>query len=288
MNQKEKNKTLLTFGLVIVVMVLLASSLPRLDLQPGMPLPEMINSKLILRSDDQLALVSVEMREFFMIVMSILLMGCFLYAFYKFITGCPWRELRTILLNYFIFIFILTIGILFFVIFLPHGELTPMEEMKLEIPPPPVSSPLGAVPPGLLWVAGIILLVLLVLASLWVFSMTTKKDSVVDKIKLEAERAQRALLTGQNYKDVIIRCYKQMNFALAEDQKIERQDFMTAREFEAVIKAAGIAPDPIHQLTQLFENVRYGHFQASPEDDQVAIQCLEDLIHSCSEFKPGT
>ena len=78
---------------------------------------------------------------------------------------------------------------------------------------------------------------------------------------LEAEKAWQALITGLDLKDVIVKCYRQMSLALEKEQGIERKDFMTTREFENLLEAAGIPHDPIHQLTQLFEAVRYGNWQ---------------------------
>jgi hypothetical protein len=287
MNQKEKNRTLFFLGLVILAVVLMAWGLPNLTLQPGMPLPELINQKIVLRNTDNQLAAAVGVGEFFAIIIGFLLLASFLYALYQFIKGAHWRDLKAVFLNYLLTIFLLSAAIMFFILLLPHKGTAQIEELPLETPIPLARSPLGSVPPILLWVAGILLLVILVLAGLWVFTTMIKEKCLMEKIKLEAEKAQRALLTGHDYKDVIIQCYKQMNLAMAQEQKIERQDYMTAREFEAIIKAAGISPAPIHQLTRLFENVRYGHSQSRPEDEQLAIQCLEELIRACSEVKPG-
>jgi len=53
---------------------------------------------------------------------------------------------------------------------------------------------------------------------------------------------------------------------------------MTTREFEDVLEAAGFPYDPIHELTRLFEAVRYGNWQPTPVDEQNAIQCLEAIM----------
>ncbi len=93
------------------------------------------------------------------------------------------------------------------------------------------------------------------------------------------------MLTGQDFKDVIIKCYRQMNLAVAQDQGIQREAFMTTREFETVLEETGLPRASIHQLTLLFESVRYGHWQANKRDEQLASRCLEDIIQYCSENK---
>jgi len=97
-------------------------------------------------------------------------------------------------------------------------------------------------------------------------------------VGLEAEKAWQALITGLDLKDVIIKCYRQMSLALEQEQGIERKDFMTPREFENLLEAAGIPHEPIHQLTQLFEAVRYGNWQPNLVDEQKAIHCLQAIV----------
>jgi hypothetical protein len=72
---------------------------------------------------------------------------------------------------------------------------------------------------------------------------------------------------------------------LAEEQGIERKDSMTVREFENLLEVAGVPYDPVHQLTQLFEAVRYGHWQPNPIDEEKAIHCLEAIVLYSREAK---
>jgi hypothetical protein len=107
----------------------------------------------------------------------------------------------------------------------------------------------------------------------------------MDILELEAEKARQELKTGLGLKDVIIRCYRQMSLALAKEQGIEREDFMTTGEFENLLEATGVPHDPVHQLTQLFEAVRYGNWQSNPIDEQKAIRCLEAILLYSREAK---
>jgi hypothetical protein len=43
---------------------------------------------------------------------------------------------------------------------------------------------------------------------------------------------------------------------------------MTTGEFENLLETAGLPHDPIHQLTQLFDAVRYGNWKPNPADEQ--------------------
>jgi hypothetical protein len=69
-----------------------------------------------------------------------------------------------------------------------------------------------------------------------------------------------------------------MSQALKKGRGIERDASMTTGEFEASLEAAGIPHEPIHQLTRLFDAVRYGNWQPGPAEKQKAIQCLEAIM----------
>jgi hypothetical protein len=150
-------------------------------------------------------------------------------------------------------------------------------ELPIPTPEPPVTSPLGAVPAPVLWLVGIGLLALSVLAGVWMLRPSPQM-SPIDLVGWEAEKARQALRTGAGLKDVILHCYIQMSLAVKQGQGIERQDFMTTGEFEHVLEATGIPHEPIHQLTRLFEAVRYGNWQSSAAEEQMAIQCLESIV----------
>jgi hypothetical protein len=135
------------------------------------------------------------------------------------------------------------------------------------------------------WLIGIGLLSISIVMGVRIFGLPSKRTTTLSRIGLEAEKAWQALQTGRTVKDVIIRCYRQMSLVLEKEQGIERQDSMTTREFEKFLEAAGLPRDPIHQLTQLFEAVRYGDGQPNPMDKQTAIRSLEAIILYSREAK---
>jgi hypothetical protein len=144
---------------------------------------------------------------------------------------------------------------------------------------------LGAVPAWLLWLVGIGLLVSSILVGIWIFAPSSRRETAIDLVGLEAEKAWQALINGLDLKDVIVKCYRQMSLALEQEQGIERKDFMTTREFEHLLETAGVPHDPIYQLTRLFEAVRYGNWQPNPVDEQKAIHCLQAIMLYCREPK---
>jgi hypothetical protein len=171
------------------------------------------------------------------------------------------------------------IGCLVFLVMLfpSSTNYTPPVEIPISTPKPVVTSPVGTVPTSLLWLVGLVLFVISVAVVMWVFT-PSRQVHPIDLVGREAEKARQALITGAGLKDVIVNCYIQMSLALKQEQGIERKDFMTTGEFETLLESAGIPHEPIHQLTRLFDAVRYGNWQPNAEAEQKAIQCLEAII----------
>jgi hypothetical protein len=99
-------------------------------------------------------------------------------------------------------------------------------------------------------------------------------------LESEAQQALQALQSGSNVADVILRCYVQMSRVLQKEQKLELKQTMTARPFERLLEARGFPAAPVHQLTGLFENVRYGYqvLLVSPDPVDFYPACFPSLI----------
>ncbi len=265
-------------GLVMLVTVIIAASLPELELQPGMPRPSVENGQVVLAPIEEEPLVTISVNEFFKILFALILAGSILYLFYKLIKGSDWRELGSYIPPIMV-VGLITCIIIFLIMLLPktQGDTPPMELPLPTITPRP-TAPLGPTPVLLLWLVGIGLLVSSILLGIWIFVPSSRRERTIDLVGLEAENALQSLKTGLGLKDVIVKCYRQMSLALEKEQGIGRKDSMTTREFEKLLEAAGVPHDPIHQLTQLFEAVRYGNWQPNPMDEQKAIHCLEAIM----------
>jgi hypothetical protein len=280
MTGSTKQKTLILLGLVIFIVMMIAASLPQLELQPGMPLPRLQHGQVI-AAKSEAENVSVSVNKFAALVIGLFLAAALLYSTYKLLTGADWKFilglLRTMLVICVIF------SSLLFLILLGSNSTnynSPLE-VPIPTPAPAVTSPLGSVPTSLLWLVGIGLLVLSVLVAVWIFA--SRQTKPIDQVGWEAEKALEALKAGSDLKDVIIRCYLQMGLALNKAREIEREDFMTTGEFENLLEAAGIPHEPVHQLTRLFDAVRYGNWQPNAADEEKAIQCLESIMLYCRE-----
>jgi hypothetical protein len=281
MTGSAKQKALILLGLVMLIMVMIAASLPQVELQPGMPLPRLENNQLVVAPTEKEPLMAVSVSEFVKVILALILTGTLLfilYKLYKRIKNIDWHHLFSYIRPIMVILLMMVSILSIMLMLLSTSQSSGLLELPAPVVTPILTSPLGPVPALLLWLVGIGLLAASILLGIWLLGSTSKRATTIDLLGLEAEKAWQALKTGLDLKDVIVQCYRQMSLALEKEQKIEREDSMTTREFEKLLEAAGVPHDPIHQLTQLFEAVRYGSWQPNPGDEQKAIHCLEAII----------
>jgi hypothetical protein len=284
MTGNAKRKALIFLGLVILSTMVVAVSLPPLELQPGMPLPSVERGQVVVEVPEEGRLASISAIRFILVLIGIVLTGTTLYAAYQLLRGVDWKLITDFLRS--VLIISTVIGCLVFLVMLfPDSTSTvPPVEIPLSTPKPLVTSPVGTVPPSLLWVAGVILLAISVAVLMWVFT-PSQPARPIDLVGVEAEKARQALIAGAGLKDVIVQCYIQMSRALKQEKGIERKDFMTTREFETLLESAGIPHAPLHELTRLFDAVRYGNWQPNATDEQKAMECLEAIMLHSRDIK---
>jgi membrane protease YdiL (CAAX protease family) len=284
MTGSVKHKVLIFLGLVTIVTVIIAASLPQLEFQPGMPLPKLEYDQVVVPPVKAEPSEAISVDKFIIALALLIAAASVSHMIYRLLRGAKRKDLIAFIWPVVVTGLILG-GFVFLIMLLPKSESPAAVELPVPTPEPPVTAPLGPVPPLLLWLVGAGLLVTGILIAIWIFGSPAKRATTIDIVSLEAEKAWQELKAGLGLKDVIIKCYRQMSRALAEEQGIERKESMTAREFENLLEAAGVPYDPVHQLTQLFEAVRYGHWQPNPIDEEKAIHCLEAIVLYTREAK---
>jgi hypothetical protein len=106
-------------------------------------------------------------------------------------------------------------------------------------------------------------------------------DSPLDRLGEEAQEAVEALHAGADVKDIIIRLYLQMSQILEDERGIQRGAAMTPDEFEGSLIRLGFPPEPVHTLTWLFEQVRYGAQWLGEAEQRQAQGSLGAIIAHC-------
>ncbi len=278
MTADVRRRLLILFGLAMIMVMVIATSLRRLEFQPGMPLPKLENNQVVALPALSEPVVAIPVENFFGAFFALVLAGSIMYVLYKtLIKGVQWKNMA-VFLRRMLIIGLIAGGFLLLFLLLPStGGTTSSTTLPIVPVEPQAEAPLGPVPPLVFWLVVIVLMVLCVFAGIWILKSSRKK-SPIELVESEAEKARQALINGQELKGVIIKCYRQMSLGLEEQRGIKRKDFMTTGEFENLLETAGIPHEPIHQLTRLFEAVRYGNWQPNPSDEQSAIQCLEAIL----------
>jgi hypothetical protein len=271
-----KRKALILLGVITLITMMIAANLPQLEFQPGMPLPRLESGQVVAVSIEEEPAVSISAPTFIFVLIALILTAVTLYLMVQLFRGADWKSISDVLRPLLIISAVIA-GLVFLLTLFPGSDSYTPVRFPVSTPRPVITSPLGSAPPSLLWPVGLGLIVISVLVLVWIFT-SSRQASAMNLVGLEAERARRALKTGMHLKDVILHCYMQMSLALKQEQGIERKDFMTTGEFENLLETAGVPHEPIHQLTRLFDAVRYGNWQPNPVDEQMAIQCLEAIM----------
>jgi len=186
------------------------------------------------------------------------------------------------------------LAIYLFILFLKRLQGNNTTDTPLQIGSPALQPAPGPVPtlapfPGPSETSIVIISVVLSLVTVsiiggvvWLLWRRSKLDkSPQQLIARQAQSALDALQAGGDLKNTIIRCYYQMSAVINQQRGIQRNQAMTPHEFEQYLASNGMPGEPVHQLTHLFEEVRYGDLLAGPAEEQVALSSLTAIIEAC-------
>jgi len=136
-----------------------------------------------------------------------------------------------------------------------------------------------------IWIAALLValvVVVIVTLVLWiVWRSRRRQDAAVARIATEVQAALDDLQSGANLRNVVIRCYSEMVKVLNEQRGIQRNVSLTPREFEDSLQNLGFPLEAVHQLTHLFEGVRYGHKPISKREEIMAVDSLTTILEVC-------
>jgi hypothetical protein len=284
MNSASKRKALAFLAGTLILTVLLAMALPRVEFQPGLPLPAWSEATPE-PEDGQKPEVNVLPETFWKALVALIVAAVVLYNAYLFLRRPAWG-LKDILRS--ILFFTLLLGVLAAILFAVLSRAQPSSEIGFEAPPAtlaPPGPPLESASPGLLLAVGVILAAAMVGLGAWIL-LRPERRTGADRLILPAELALQALRQGVDLRNVILRCYWDMEQVLKEEQGIEKERGMTVREFENFLTERGWPPAPVHQLTRLFETVRYSQGETSADEERLAAAALTDIAGFSRTRKP--
>lgn len=135
-------------------------------------------------------------------------------------------------------------------------------------------------PDWILYGISLLVTLALLLAVWFAIRRFPRRESAVGLISRRAEHAIQELQLGADFHQTILRCYAEMCLVLQQDRGLQRDEGMTAREFERRLVQKGVPPEPVRELTRLFELIRYSPMPSRPDQEQRAVQCLREIVQA--------
>lgn len=284
MTKRKRLWVVLLSAVAITVMVLLATSLSKLEFQPGHALPRREQAEDL----EELVFGGFPDSEAFRyLVLGLYCLAALLLPLavaYLIVSRRARKQMLRSLL------FILTLLVLFLVV-RERPELLEQPQTAVLATPAPGSGEVFTAefepnPPQwavLLTTGGLaVLLAGLVVGAVWlIWRRGRRPESSLVQLGEEAREALHALQAGADLKDTVLRCYFEMERVLREQRGIEREEAMTPREFELSLAKAGLPDRHIEQLVRLFEGVRYGAKAVGKREELQAIDCLTAIVELC-------
>jgi hypothetical protein len=93
-------------------------------------------------------------------------------------------------------------------------------------------------------------------------------------VQIVANAVNELERSGELY-DIVLRCYRDMCKILGRKVTMTRD--LTAREFTKLLLQTGIDEEGVTRLTDLFERVRYGRYDTSPNEQAEALALLKTI-----------
>lgn len=282
MTLDSKQRRVIALVATLIATLLLAASLSNLDLLPGKPFPGASLAEDARFSQATAALLKVYAFPFLQGILALVFALLLIYTLTRLL---QWLDLKRIA-RWGLGLVVL-LGAMLAIPRTPIGQVahqpggfTPMETAPAEVYN---VTPLGTPPPGIVWLAGVILLGSLGLVVVRALKRQGGPPQNGDPFLEGAEAAAQALQAGLDLHNVILRCYAHMSQAIQEERGMAREGTLTAREFERALADQGFPAGPVHQLTALFERVRYGTHLSDSRDEALALDSLEEIIRYCRQ-----
>jgi len=107
-------------------------------------------------------------------------------------------------------------------------------------------------------------------------SRRSDRDDLLGELGKSAGLAAHRIITGDDPRKAILRCYQEMTEIMSQAQHIPNYSYFTPREFATHLRKRGMKDEHVDRLTGIFETVRYGGRSGVGFVDE-AIACLESI-----------
>jgi len=107
-------------------------------------------------------------------------------------------------------------------------------------------------------------------------SRHSDRDDLLGELGKSAGLAAYRIIAGDDPREAILRCYKEMTEIMSQAQRIPNYSYFTPREFATHLRERGMKDDYVDRLTGIFESVRYGGRSGVGFVDE-AVACLQSI-----------
>jgi len=282
-----KRRTLLIFGLALVILLVLAAGLSSLVLKPGQNFDIQNLNK---EPGASWLPVNIDIVQvIFQAFMALILILLPFFIIYMLIDPRRRKQLLVDLLG---------IGFMLMLLYFFRQSLgNKAQNQTVPLAPPagnpnlypaPVGTPAVFSPPpadNLVTIVAILLGGLAVASAVvaWYFIARSRRaqPSAVQLLAAQADETIEDLLSGKNLRDTILLCYRRMTEIAARNRNIPREASDTPHEFEQAMIAKGLPAVPVRDLTRIFEDIRYGDQNAGEEERRRAVSALRIIAAVC-------
>ena len=287
-NQKQNVKQLLITLVLLTSVVILSSSLPKLELKPGIqiepirenpntsqPLDKVMTGLTTIENHKGL-LFDMLSKGLFWILVPLLLI---LYL------ASPGNRKRRLAAAIFSALALATVPYLSYFLTkdVEAKALQPQIVMATPKPGVPELPPQLQPSPNLTLITFVIAVPVIfgIFILIWFYWLRYRtSEETARSIEKEAQNALTNLSQGEDLRNTIIKTYQQMSNILQQKHGITRKQAMTAREFSNELQRLNFPENAVKQLTELFEQVRYGNQKLGKIEENIAIQCLTEIVQA--------
>jgi hypothetical protein len=273
-------------GFAVAALLFVAAGLPRLELLPGQPLPQILSET---GTGGSIAgLPGGDLILFLLRAVYFAGLVCLpFFVIYLILNPKARKQFFKDLLRVLVFCLILWMGSNLLRRLGSQGEEQTMEGAGAASNLPGIGEVLQFSPQTQPWlillVSALLALALCGLAGLALWLMLRRKppEPPLKRIALQAQAALEAIQAGGDLRNIVIRCYAEMSRVLNDTLNIQRAAHMTPREFEAALEGRGLPPQPVRTLTRLFEEARYGTAAPGEPEERQALDSLAAIVAAC-------
>jgi len=294
MDRRTKRIVLLCLIITIVVVGLLASSLPRVQFEAGRPF-RLLDEAEQTGGGSPVTPVNIDS----VIIQGIMAISLILIPVFLIMLFFSKRWKKHLQIGLMVLIAALLIAAInTLALNFDNPIMSAPAAMNEELPPidleaPPVQEFTGSPP---LWLGFLVALFIFLLVAVVIIAFLRSRRRHVqaamepDPIAEQAEMALAAIHSGRDVRGVVIDCYSRMCDVLLDERGISRDPSMTPREFQNEfgnwLAKRGVPTDAIKTLTGLFEQVRYSPSPATEAQEQQAVECLSAISSTARRRNP--